>query len=149
MQQVFLSKMALETCQARVQRHLLIARLFILLIRSLSSTKHLWPAKIEKPYIIPLNWAHAMNFNSKRPWSHFKPHSSMDQPMLIISNEIVSPQTLSLITKTRIRDQDAFKGPGSKDAQGIKALSVLFLKLPLSFYPPFCEDNTPCSRQTS
>ena len=146
MQLDILSKMALETRQARVQRLLLIARLFIPLIRSISSTKHLWPGKIEKPYIIPLNWAHAMHFNSKRPWSHFKPHSSMDQP--IISNEIVSPQTLSLITKTRIRGQDAFKGPGSKDAQGVKALSVLFLKLPLSFYPPFCEDNTPCSRQT-
>ena len=72
----------------------------------------------------------------------------MDQPMLIISNEIVSPQMLSLITKTRIRGQDAFKGPGSKDAQGVKALSVLFLMLPLSFFPPFCEANTPCRCQT-
>ena len=37
----------------------------------------------------------------------------MDQPMLIILNEIVSPQILSLITKTQIRDLDTFKLPST------------------------------------
>jgi hypothetical protein len=38
-------------------------------------------------------------------------HFLMDQPILISSQEIVSPQILSLITKTRIRSLDAFSLP--------------------------------------
>ena len=76
-----------------------------------------------------------MHFISKASQDHNKTNSSMDQPVFIISTEIVSPQTLSLITKTQISGLDAFNVGSSFGQRRLVVSDVELEAFPLEPFP--------------
>ena len=76
----------------------------------------LWPVKCKSPIWYLCLEPELCTSSPKHHMITIKSLSSVYQPMLIISNKIVNPQTIVINTKTRIRGLDAFISPSLASA---------------------------------
>ena len=103
-----LSKMALKTRQAWVHTPLDSTAIYptnLVIFHPLIAS---WPVKCKSPIWYICLEPELCTSSPKLHTITIKSLSSVDQPMLIISNEIVNPQTVVINYQTRIRDLDAF-----------------------------------------